>query len=299
MTEWKSQNVLDELTLEDITDDVLQDFQVQKLQRVVLLKWKRQVLEGKIDGNARLYPTPSRSADRSSRGNSLLPPGRNNRNPASHLYTPGRSMDRRSVDRRYPSRTPIRQVRGQRGGHLSELFAHFDKSTGWVDQTKLHELMFATLLVHRRRILDSDPHAPMLSKAEIRPLVNGLVWEVMKQIDQERGGYLSEPEYVQSAHLLIAEFDKVVAKAKSKPESDDSDEEKNDTAEVTKRSQQVNMTPVNGEEQRRIGQQLMMSVLRRCKTWNAEQGTSHQLVAQLKELILGAEHQLRRLESTI
>merc|ERR1719376_2019646 len=98
---------------------------------------------------------------------------------------------------------------------LVELFSHFDKATGWVDQGVLFDLMFSTLLVHRKRVMDANPNAPMPSREEIQPLVNGLVWEVMKRIDLQRSGFLSLQEYLKCAKMLIAEFEKIISKQKA------------------------------------------------------------------------------------
>merc|ERR1719361_2717441 len=103
MKKWKRQNVLDALSLEDITDEILKEFNVQKLQRVVLLKWKRQVLSGE-DQQARF--SPSRSVDRY-RSASAQP----TRNPRSHLYQPSRSMGRMRMP---PSRSEGRSSSSRR-----------------------------------------------------------------------------------------------------------------------------------------------------------------------------------------
>lgn len=316
MKKWRRQNVLDSLTLEDITDEILKDFNVQKLQRVVLLKWKRQVLSG--DDQQAVF-SPSRSLDRFPRSASSQPM----HNPKAHLYQPSRSTGRM---RMHPSRSEGRSGSGRSASSsrrprprdpLVELFSHFDKGKGWVDQGLLFDLMFSTLLVHRKRVMDANPNASMPSREEIQPLVNGLVWEVMKQIDLQRSGFLSLQEYIKCANLLIEEFEKIIAKQKADQVDSDSDEEvKNDTPDLRKR---MAATTPNGPHSsttkirvdmagdfnnagnvsagdRKIGEDLMVNVVKLCKVWNEREGSTNQLLQFLKHTIGRAEEHMAQLK---
>jgi len=303
MKKWRKQNVLDALTLEDITDEILRDFNVQKLQRVVLLKWKRQVLAG--DDSSSGY-SPSRSADRYVRSASARPA------PKLHQYQASRSVDRRQRPSRSEGRSSSarRQTQSRnRPDPLVELFAHFDKGSGWVDQGVLFDLMFSTLRVHRKRVLENSPHTPMLSKEEIQPLVNGLVWEVMKKIELQRSGFLSLQEYLKCSKLLIIEFEKIVAKQKSEPVDSDSDEEeeaKNDVPVVVRKTVspqkqhntiKIQMPNHKLSDERKIGEELMVNVVQLCKVWHTREGNTNQLVQFLKHSIDKAEADLRKLNT--
>lgn len=320
MKKWRRQNVLDALTLDDITDEILKEFSVQKLQRVVLLKWKRQVLAGE-DQQAGF--SPSRSADRYQRSASARPAN----TPKSHLYQPSRSMDRRRMPASRSegrSSSAARRVQQNRPRDpLVELFSHFDKATGWVDQGVLFDLMFSTLLVHRKRVMDANPNTPMPSREEIQPLVNGLVWEVMKRIDLQRSGFLSLQEYLKCAKMLIAEFEKIISKQKTEEiDSDSDDEVKNDVPAPVRKRVASNRTAVTpnagmgspttrikvdthssefsklGTEERKIGEELMVNVVKLCKVWNEKEGNTNQLLQFLKHSIQRAEEQLRQLNTS-
>lgn len=299
MKKWKRQNVLDALNLEDITDEILKEFNVQKLQRVVLLKWKRQVLAGE---DVRM--SPSRSAERYTRSVSKGRTG--HRTPKN--FQPSRSMDARRMPGTGSRSSSVRRVAARRDP-LVELFGHFDKGSGWVDQGVLFDLMFSTLLVHRKRVLEASPSTSMPSKEEIQPLVNGLVWDVLKRIELQRSGFLSLQEYLKCAKLLIHEFEKIVSKQKNDQVDSDSDEEdvKNDAPDSCRKKNKSN--PKNGSQsaksinhkygisnERKIGEELMVNVVKLCKVWNERDGSTNQLVQFLKHSIEKAEKQIRELQ---
>jgi len=205
---------------------------------------------------------------------------------------------------------------------LVEIFSHYDKSTGWVDQGVLFDLMFSTLLVHRKKVMDANPSISMPSREEIQPLVNGLVWEVMKRIDLQRSGFLSLQEYLKAAKMLIAEFEKIISKQKTEEiDSDSDDEVKNDVpAPVRKKNPtrptvtpnagmaspitRIKVDTHSGEfskvdaEERKIGEELMVNVVKLCKVWNEKDGNTNQLLQFLKHSIQRAEEQLRQLNTS-
>lgn len=297
MKRWKSQpTVMDSLILQDIDDDVLQSFDVPKLQRVVLLKWKDQVLSG--DGGKRGRSVPSRSADRYRRSTSAYR-RRQPAAPQSHLYPPSRSQD----NRRYVSRSQGRRSasQGMRStprkpkDPLVELFSRFDTAgNGYVEQSQLHVLMFSTLLVHRQRQIEENPNLVLPTKEEIRPKVNSLVWDVLKQVDLKNSNFISLNEYLSASQILLTEWKKSLNQASTpgvtslKGVDEDSDDD--DTTSPRPKQTQHN--------ERAVGQELMIQVVKLCKVWNEKQGTTQQLIQYLKQTLQNSEKKLENLNQT-
>lgn len=296
--------MIDSLNLEYIDDEVLASFDVPKLQRVVLLKWKDQVLADGAQMPQRGFP--SRSADRYGRSNSAYRRRAPPNEVASHLYPPNSARSTRSVDshrrRQLSSRSQGRRSGSARRGTprkpkdpFIELFSRFDsEGNGYVEQAKLHVLMFSTLLVHRQKQLEENPSLDLPTKEEIRPKVNSLLWDVLKQVDFSKSGYISLDEYLTASGILLVEWKKSLSQGDQQNTYDaESDDDSDDENEM-----QRTKSHLDQQQERAIGQELMIQTVKLCKVWNEKQGTTRLLIQYLKQTLEQSEKKLKDLHQT-
>jgi len=174
-----------------------------------------------------------------------------------------------------------------------ELFSRFDTGgNGYVEQAQLHVLMFSTLLVHRQRQLEENPDLDLPTKEEIRPKVNSLLWDVLKQVDFAKSNFISLNEYLTASQILLAEWKKSLTQDSTltgNNGAEDSDDEDGTPRKKSKYDQQ---------QERAVGQELMIQVVKLCKVWNEKQGTTQQLIQYLKQTLEASEKKLEEISQT-